>query len=123
MPSHIVLHWDGKVIKYENPTEYVERLAIVLNSPQLEQHTRYLAAPQIPHDTGASMKDALMTTLNVWDEPANNNIIYILSRVALLAMCLTADTCLTADPGVVTSIQAGSYAFIEIDHGHSPPFS
>ena len=31
-------------------------------------------------------------------------------------MCLTADTCLTADPGVVSSIPAWSYTFTEIDH-------
>ena len=74
MPSNIVLHWDGKVIKYENRKESDELLAIVLSSPQLEHHTQFLAAPQIPDGTGASMKDALMTTLNVWDIPANNII-------------------------------------------------
>ena len=31
-------------------------------------------------------------------------------------MCLTADTCLTADPGVASSIPAGSHTFVEIDH-------
>ena len=31
-------------------------------------------------------------------------------------MCLAADTCLTADPGVASSIQAGSNTFVEIDH-------
>ena len=31
-------------------------------------------------------------------------------------MCLTADTCLTADPGVVTSIPAWSHTFAESDH-------
>ena len=30
-------------------------------------------------------------------------------------MCLTADTCLTADPGVTSSIQAWSYTIVEID--------
>ena len=74
MPSHIVLHLDGKVIKYENRKESDERLAIVLSSPQLECHTQFLAAPRIPDGTGASMKDALMTTLNVWDIPDNNII-------------------------------------------------
>ena len=74
MPSHIVVHWDGKVIKYENRKESDERLAIVLSSPQLDCHTQFLAAPRIPNGTGASMKDDLMTTLNVWDIPANNII-------------------------------------------------
>ena len=31
-------------------------------------------------------------------------------------MCLTADTCLTADPGVPSSIPARSHTFMEIDH-------
>ena len=34
--------------------------------------------------------------------------------VAQLVMCLTADTCLTADPGVVSLIL--SHTFAEIDH-------
>ena len=31
-------------------------------------------------------------------------------------MCLTADTCLTADPGVASLIPARSHTFVEIDH-------
>ena len=31
-------------------------------------------------------------------------------------MCLTTDTCLTADPGVASSILAQSHTFAEIDH-------
>ena len=30
--------------------------------------------------------------------------------------CLTTDTCLTADQGVASSIQARSHTFVEIDH-------
>ena len=53
-------------------------------------------------------------------------------------MCLAEDTCLTADPGVSSSILSRSHTFMEIDHeiiswaillpsadsrsGHSPPF-
>ena len=32
------------------------------------------------------------------------------------SVTLTADTCLTADPGVASSIPAWSYIFVEIDH-------
>ena len=35
---------------------------------------------------------------------------------AHLVMCLTADTCLTADPWVAISIPARSHTFVEIDH-------
>ena len=38
--------------------------------------------------------------------------IYIVQSV----MCLAADTCLTADPGVTLSIPARSHTFLEIDH-------
>ena len=31
-------------------------------------------------------------------------------------MCLTADTCLTADPGVASSIPALSHTFMKTDH-------
>ena len=40
----------------------------------------------------------------------------ILGSLAQSAKCLTADMCLTADPGVVSSIPARSYTFAEIDH-------
>ena len=37
-------------------------------------------------------------------------------RVAQSVTCLATDACLTADPGVVSSIPARSHTFIEIDH-------
>ena len=37
-------------------------------------------------------------------------------RVAQLVMCLTADTCLTADPGVTSLIPAWSHTLAEIVH-------
>ena len=39
-----------------------------------------------------------------------------MSRVVQSVTCLTADMCLTADPGVASSIQAQSHTFLEIDH-------
>ena len=37
-------------------------------------------------------------------------------RVAQPVMCLTTDACLTADPGVASSIPVRSHTFMEIDH-------
>ena len=37
-------------------------------------------------------------------------------RLAQLGTCLATDACLTADPGVVSSIRARSHTFVEIDH-------
>ena len=37
-------------------------------------------------------------------------------RIALYVTCLTADMCLTADPGVANLIPARSHTFLEIDH-------
>ena len=37
-------------------------------------------------------------------------------RVAQLVTCLATDACLTADPGVASSIPARSHTFVEIDH-------
>ena len=49
-------------------------------------------------------------------------------RVAQSVTCLATDACLTADPGVASSIPAQSHTFVEIDYeiistvGHSPTF-
>ena len=40
----------------------------------------------------------------------------VTGRVAQLVTCLTADACLTANPGVTSSIPAQSYTFVDIDH-------
>ena len=37
-------------------------------------------------------------------------------RIAQSVTCLATDACLTADPGVASSIPARSYTFVEIDH-------
>ena len=37
-------------------------------------------------------------------------------RVAQSVTCLATDACLTADPGVASSIPVRSYIFVEIDH-------
>ena len=37
-------------------------------------------------------------------------------RVAQSVTCLATDTCLTADPGVVSLIPVQSHTFVEIDH-------
>ena len=39
-----------------------------------------------------------------------------LGRVVHSVMCLTADTCLTADPVVASFIVARSHIFVKIDH-------
>ena len=41
---------------------------------------------------------------------------YLPGRIAQSVMCLAADTCLTADPGIASSILGLSHAFVEIDH-------
>ena len=56
-----------------------------------------------------------------------DNIFLLLVRVAQLVMCLATDACLTANPGVASSILARSHTFVEIGreiifYGHSPPF-
>ena len=40
----------------------------------------------------------------------------LLGRVAQSVTCLATDACLTADPGVVSSIPARYHTFVEIDH-------
>ena len=40
----------------------------------------------------------------------------LMGRIAQLVTCLATDVCLTADPGVASSINAQSHTFVEIDH-------
>ena len=42
--------------------------------------------------------------------------ILIPGRVAQSVTCLATDACLTADPGVASSIPVRSHTFVEIDH-------
>ena len=41
---------------------------------------------------------------------------YIPGRIAQSVTCLATDACLTAIPGVASSIPARSHTFVEIDH-------
>ena len=41
---------------------------------------------------------------------------YLPGRVAQSVTCLVTDACLTADPGVASSIPVRSHTFVEIDH-------
>ena len=42
--------------------------------------------------------------------------LYKPGRVVQSVTCLATDACLTADPGVASSIPARSHTFVEIDH-------
>ena len=42
--------------------------------------------------------------------------IWLPGRVAQSVTCLATDACLTADPGVASSIPTRSHTFVEIDH-------
>ena len=44
------------------------------------------------------------------------NPIHMPGRVAQSVTCLATDACLTADPGVASSIPLRSHTFVEIDH-------
>ena len=46
----------------------------------------------------------------------------ILGRAAQQVMCLAADACLTANPGVASLIPVRSHTFVKIEHEISPPF-
>ena len=47
---------------------------------------------------------------------SNPSIKHIPGRVAQSVTCLATDACLTADPGVASSIPVRSHTFVEIDH-------
>ena len=56
-----------------------------------------------------------MGRANIWNHnDAHNNITP--GHVAQSVTCLATDACLTAIPGVASSIPARSHTFVEIDH-------
>ena len=48
------------------------------------------------------------------------NLILMPGRVSQSVTCLATDACLTADPGVASSIPVRSHTFVEIDHEMNP---
>ena len=50
----------------------------------------------------------------VWSDLINDQVLP--GRVAQTITCLATDACLTADPGVASSITVRSHTFVEIDH-------
>ena len=46
----------------------------------------------------------------------SDDMAYLPGRVAQSVTCLATDVCLTADPGVASSIPARYHTFVEIDH-------
>lgn len=74
MPKFLIVHWDGKIIKYDQRREMDERLAIVTSIPKPDTPIQFLAAPLIPDGTGRSMRDALLDTIDEWSIPCKHII-------------------------------------------------
>ena len=64
----------------------------------------------------AIWKLRLNGTVSVTETRVNVYQISLPGRVAQSVTCLATDACLTADPGVASSIPARSHTFVEIDH-------
>ena len=65
----------------------------------------------------------LKVNIHKWFRIRNRKVYYFASlkqnwpgRVAQSVTCLATDACLTADPGVESSIPARYHTFVEIDH-------
>ena len=52
---------------------------------------------------------------SLWNNYENSNRLEP-GRIAQSVTCLATDACLTADPGVASSIPVRSHTFVEIDH-------
>ena len=61
--------------------------------------------------TKTQLKYRYVTSIN-----SLSHMVSLPGHVAQLVMCLATDACLTADPGVASSIPAWSHTFVEIDH-------
>ena len=62
------------------------------------------------------MHKTLVFKASVSNEGSGKSVCAMLGRVAQSVTCLATDACLTAYPGVVSSIPARSHTFVEIDH-------
>ena len=51
----------------------------------------------------------------LWTVPGSWTL-FLPGRITQSVTCLATDVCLTADPGVASSIPARSHTFVEIDH-------
>ena len=68
-----------------------------------------------------------IVSYEVYDEQGDFNLEIVTfpfldgpGRVAQSVTCLATDSCLTADPGVASSILVRSHTFVEIDHEMIP---
>ena len=65
------------------------------------------------------MKYKTVSKLRAFNDTSPENVCYncqIPGRVAQSVTCLATDACLTADPGVASSIPARYHTFVEIGH-------
>ena len=70
MPNFLILHWDSKIIKYQQSgISNDDRLAVVATIPCDTPRSQFLASPSIPDATGETMKDALINVLQEWAIP------------------------------------------------------
>ena len=70
---------------------------------------------RIPEKYGRPVKSAIVCLFHP-DDPSMCIKYYLPGRVAQSVTCLATDACLTADPGVTSSIPVRSHTFVEIDH-------
>ena len=79
---------------------------------------RYNQVPHLTQDTNGKVTNSQPDTTNESQEvsPFSAGDHKAAGRVAQSVTCLATDACLTADPGVASSIPARSHTFVEIDH-------
>ena len=102
---YVTLRSDPKYIQKQPCPQYTEvssRLCMLKTSPfrqEQSQHFIFMAA---------QCASVSQYVLKIWR--------ILPGRVAQSVTCLATDACLTADPGVASSIPARSHTFVEIDH-------
>ena len=72
VPENIILHWDSKIIKYQQHHETEDRLAVVTSFPGVDTNDQFLGAPRIANSKGATMANALTHMIQEWEIPASH---------------------------------------------------
>ena len=82
--------------------------SIIISEPQHEISTNVVCATR----KGSDQLVHTHSLIRAFASPLN----ILPGRVGQSVTCLATDVCLTADPGVASSIPARSHTFVEIDH-------
>ena len=97
-----------EVIKlFSLPTQLSMKVTMLINVKMPTVILTFISMVNTTSESLKTIKVFLFLHFNIYEQPG---------RVGQSVTCLATDACLTADPGVASSIPARSHTFVENDH-------